>query len=54
MGSTVAPKMFSQPGVFGNSDTSAVVNKTNPATGLAGERGGSSSTHARSRSGDQS
>ena len=39
MGSTVAPKMFSQPGVFGNSDTTGVVNKTNPATGLAGSQG---------------
>ena len=34
-GSTVAPKMFSQPGVFGTSDTTAVVNKTNPMAGLA-------------------
>ena len=36
MGSTVAPKMFSQPGVFGSSDTTGVVNKTNPVAGLAG------------------
>ena len=36
MGSTVAPKMFSQPGVFGTSDTSSVINKTNPMAGLAG------------------
>ena len=36
MGSTVAPKMFSQPGVFGSSDTTGVVNKTNPMAGLAG------------------
>ena len=35
MGTTVAPKMFSQPGVFGTSDTTAVVNKTNPMAGLA-------------------
>jgi len=35
MGTTVAPKMFSQPGVFGTSDTTGVVNKTNPMAGLA-------------------
>jgi hypothetical protein len=28
--------MFSQPGVFGTSDTSSVINKTNPMAGLVG------------------